>query len=198
MKNLILLLYLILIPSGIVLAQEDDVFAPGKTQLSLGLSGQFTEDYSLVNISGEFGYFFTGTFVAGPGLGLYIPSDNSVVYEPMVWGRYFVLNRKPVLPFVGLNTGYIYSPHYTYHTSYSIFCDASVEPDFQGDEATDTLSILRLTPQAGVYYFLNDSVILVGTLNYNMLRPVNESPADGYTLEDTNYATVTLAFSIML
>ncbi len=195
-KSVIVFLCFFCIVSPLGAAEE--VFHAGQGQVSFGLSGQFTEDYSIFYAAADYGYFFSSKFVAGAGLGAHISSNNAVVVEPMAWGRFFVMNRKPLLPFVGLNTGFLYSPEYTYHSDYSVFCDASVDSSFQGDTAKDSLAIWRVTPQIGTYYAIGEKVMMQLTFGYNVLLPVNDSPAEGYTLKRTEYISLAMGISVLL
>ncbi|MDA3900760.1 MAG: hypothetical protein PF637_09615 [Spirochaetes bacterium] len=179
-------------------ASEDAVFERGNSQISFGLAAKSGTDYSVVYLHGGYGYFLTNRLVAGPAMGFYVTSDNSVIYEPMAAARFYIMNRRPVMPFVGINTGYIYSPNYTYRTSYSVFCDAEVDGSFTKDKFDADLSILRVSPEAGASYMITKNAITTLVISVNNFYPINDTPAEGYKLKETGNLSLSLGFSMLL
>lgn len=181
-----------------IVASEDEVFKRGDSQISFGLAAISGSDYSMVHLNGGFGYFLTNRLVLGPAVGFYVTSDSDIIYEPMATARFYVINRKPAMPFIGINTGYIYSPNYTYRTSYTIFCDAEIDAAFAEDEFESDLSIMRLSPEAGVSYVISKNAVTTLTIAMNMFYPVNEEPEKGYKLKETGSLSINLGFSMMM
>ncbi|MBN2435684.1 MAG: hypothetical protein JXK07_10505 [Spirochaetes bacterium] len=181
-----------------IFASEDEVFKRGDSQISFGLAATSGSDYSLFYLNGGYGYFLTNRLVLGPAIGLYVTSDSDIIYEPMATARFYIMNRRPAMPFIGVNTGYIYSPNYTYRTSYTVFCDASIDAAFAEDEFESELSILRLSPEAGVSYLVSKHAVATLTVSMDMFYPMNEEPEKGYKLEETGSLSVKVGFSMML
>lgn len=170
----------------------------GDTEVQFGGGAIFDDDYYILSLSGRYGLFLTDSLLAGGGVGLHFPSENSAVYEPQVYARFFIFPEPPIMPFVGVNYGYLYSPDFTYHTDYSLFVNARIDEDLMDKDFEDELSLHHVTPEAGIYYSVSDDAMLVVAMGYQMYIPVESEIKEGYTLERTEFFSISFGLSVQL